>query len=112
MTANADSFDYRGVLIDSRNRVGIPFDQRSPGTLLIPRSGVESVLRDVMAHGFEVFGLQGFERAGPVIHPRLDMIYDRDRTTVSPLDALARFGDDFCGSMSFWPRHVTFSVAD
>jgi len=86
--------DYQVVVMDACIRLGIEFDRRSRGTLLIARRGVELVLRDVMAAGFEVIGLEGFERLGTVIHPRLDLIYDRDRTTVSALDALARFGDD------------------
>jgi hypothetical protein len=80
--------------MEACTRLGIQFDRPSRGTLLIARRGVEPVLRDVMAAGFEVIGLEGFERFGPIIHPRLDLIYDRDRTTVSALDALARFGDD------------------
>jgi hypothetical protein len=88
---NADDFDYERVVMDACARLGINYDLRSPGTLLVARSEVEKVLRDVMDAAYDVLGLEGFEVEGRVIHPRLDLIYDRDRTTDTALDALARF---------------------
>ena len=39
-------------------------------------TGVVEVIRSVVAQGFQVLGLDGFEVAGAVIHRRLDLIFD------------------------------------
>jgi hypothetical protein len=89
-----DPFDYQRVVMDACDRLGIRYDRRSRGTLLVPRSGVEVVLRDVIAAGYIVLGLEGFELDGPYIRPRMDLIYDSDRTPTAVFDVLAQFDDD------------------
>jgi hypothetical protein len=93
MTPGSGPFDYQQVVAETCIRLGVPFDRR-PGILLIPRNRVELVLHDVMEDGYEVLGFEGFERDGPLIRPRIDLIYDRDRAPGAAFDALAQFGDE------------------
>jgi len=67
------------LLINSCLNNGVPFFWKGSGTLLIASSGIQQVLRDVIAKGFDVVGLEGFEIANPQIHPRLDVIFDAAR---------------------------------
>ena len=88
------SFDHQRVVMDLCDRLGIKYDRRSRGTLLVPRGGVEAVLREAIAEGYVVVGLEGFELEGPYIRPRMDLIYDSDRASSPVFDVLEHFEDD------------------
>lgn len=100
-----DPFDYQRVVMDACDRLGIKYDRRSQGTLLIPRSGVEAVLRDVIAAGYVVLGLEGFELDGPYIRPRMDLIYDSDRASSAVFDVLVRFDENVWVDVVLDPPH-------
>jgi hypothetical protein len=90
------------ALIDACLNHGVEFWWRGPGTLLIDRGGVESVVADVEAHGFRVLGFEGFDLGdGRVIHPRLDLIADLSIRPVTPSGA----------AITDWPNDVWIDVA-
>ncbi len=69
------------TLIESCFEHRVPFFWRGSGTLLIASSGIQQVLEDAAAAGFDAIGLEGFEiGANARIHPRLDLIYDASRS--------------------------------
>jgi hypothetical protein len=88
--------EYQRALADACMRHGVPFEWQGPGALLIAGWGITAVLSDVMEHGFEVLGLEGFERPDPTVRPRLDLIFDRDRGGFGrdPMTAAQAFGED------------------
>src|SRR5438552_8843489 len=78
---SSDSIDLTAhrVLIEACLKKRVAFFWRGPGTLLIASPGIQDVLREVMAQGNDVLGLEGFELESSDIHPRLDLIYDASR---------------------------------
>jgi hypothetical protein len=60
----------------------VPFFWRHRGTMLVNGRGAGRVVEYLHAQGQRVLGLEGFEFESTVIHPRLDRIYDADRTRV------------------------------
>jgi len=81
---------------------GISFFWRGPGTLLIDRSGLDTILPVVIAAGATILGFEGFEMESTDIHPRLDLIFDASRRPdiLNPSDAI-----------SDWPSGVWVDVA-
>lgn len=75
---------------------GVSFFWRGPGTLLIERSGLETILPVVNAAGAAVLGFEGFELESTDIHPRLDLIFDAaGRPEVrDPLSAIVEWPSD------------------
>jgi hypothetical protein len=67
------------IVIEACLRHKIPFFWQSTGTLLIAGTGVQKVLHDLSSRGHRILGLEGFELESPVIHPRLDLIFDASR---------------------------------
>lgn len=57
--------------------LGVPFWWRGAGNLLIPNHALRFVIESLEAAGAQVVGLEGFDLESGVIHPRLDLIYDR-----------------------------------
>ncbi len=77
-----EQWDYRTnlVIADTCMRLGVPFYWRGPGTMLVAGAGLAGVLQQLSERGVSVIGLEGFEMANPDIHPRLDLIYDANRS--------------------------------
>ena len=76
-------------------QLGVPFQWRSRGTFLIAGRRIEAVLNAVIAEGYEVLGLDGFDLNEVEVRPRLDLIYDRDRPDgrwQDPISAARGFG--------------------
>lgn len=93
MNEHSDLASHR-MIIDICLRRGTPFFWHSPGTLLISPDGIVDVLRDV-SDVCEVIGAEGFELEGATIHPRLDLIFDSDRTPDRrPVDIVRTWGPD------------------
>lgn len=80
------------ALVEACMRERVAFRWNGPGTFLIDVAGAPAVVNAVATKGFEVIGLEGFEIDGLVIHPRLDLIWDAERSPGTPFDALERFG--------------------
>ena len=90
------------IVIEACLRHKIPFFWRSTGTLLISGTGIRTVLRDLSAQGSRILGLEGFELEGPVIHPRLDLIFDASRRPDI---------DDASAIVANWPEGVWVDVS-
>jgi hypothetical protein len=75
---------------------GVSFFWRGPGTLLIERSGLDTILPAVNTSGATVLGFEGFEMESTDIHPRLDLIFDASsRPEVrNPLSAILEWPAD------------------
>jgi hypothetical protein len=83
------------VLIDACLRNRVPYSWRSPGTMLIARSGAPDVLRDVSSKGHKILGFDGFELEGGFIRPRMDLTFDQERQPgADPLDIVASWPND------------------
>jgi hypothetical protein len=61
------------LVIEACINIGVPFFWQAPGSLLIEQSGVEEVVREVMGHGVELLGFEGF-RLDPSMWPQLDRV--------------------------------------
>jgi hypothetical protein len=96
------------------DRLGIPYDRRSPGTVLVHRAAVEHVLRAAVADGSFVLGLDGFEIDGPYVVPRMDLIYDGSTAwhSVPAFDALRHFDEDVWVDITLAPSSDTVPSAD
>lgn len=83
------------LLIEACLRHRVPFFWRGPGALLIAADGIATILNDVLAIGnVTLLGLEGFELDGRYVRPRLDLIYDAERTpSRDPLLAAADWDD-------------------
>lgn len=95
MSDDLDWRDAEGAILSTCDRLGVTYDHRSRGTLLIERKMVENVLRELVSDGYFILGLEGFELDGPLIRPRLDLIYDGSTATgpEPAFEALALFDD-------------------
>src|SRR5262245_26106238 len=83
---------YQRALVDACFRQRVPFRWHGPGTFLIDIGGAAGVIEAVTLRGFKVLALEGFEIEGLVIHPRIDLLWDVERSPDSAFDALKRFG--------------------
>lgn len=102
MTRPGAATESQRLLIGACLDKGVPFFWRGPGTLLIERSGLDSILPVVHAAGATVLGFDGFEMESTNVHPRLDLIFDASaRPEVrDPLSAILE-----------WPADVWVDVA-
>jgi hypothetical protein len=84
------------LLIDACLQHRVPFFWRGPGTLLIRGSGISAVLRTALISGeARLLGLEGFELDGSDVRPRIDLIFDVERTPdEDPYAAIASWGED------------------
>ena len=64
------------LLIEACLDNDVPFFWKGPGTLLIARVGMSTLLPAITAAGASVIGFEGFETESTDIHPRLDLIFD------------------------------------
>src|SRR5437870_5365840 len=78
----------------------VDFHRQGPGLLLIGRSGIERILDDLSHQGVGILGLDGFELDGADLDPRLDLIFDSDRS--GPRTARDVLAD--------WPDNVWIDV--
>lgn len=90
------------VLIEACLDAGVPFFWCSSGTLLIKKSGLMSVLPEVLAAGETILGFEGFELDGSDVHPRLDLVADVELGAPGSSPLLAFSG---------WPEGVWVDVA-
>ncbi len=90
------------ALIGACLDLGVPFFWAGPGTLLIKKAGLASVLPEVVAAGRTVLGFEGFELDGSHIRPRLDLVADLKLGTP---------GTDPVEVISAWPEDVWVDVA-
>lgn len=90
------------ALVGSCLDTGVPFFWLSPGTLLIKKSGLASVVPKVVAAGGKILGFEGFKLDGSDVCPQLDLIVDfeRRRSGAEPLEAI-----------SDWPEDIWVDVA-
>ena len=78
MAQESGATDSQRVVMEACLRNGVPFWWRGRGTLLVAGEGAPGVLTDIESLGETVIGLEGFELGSTIIHPRIDLIYDRD----------------------------------
>ena len=100
MRTSAESIRYQRALMEACLRRGVQFFWRSPGTLLISRAGIDQVLMDVAASGYEILGYEAFEMDSE-IHPRLDLVYIASLRPGVPDSAV----------LAEWPGDVWIDVA-
>jgi hypothetical protein len=82
-------------LVEACFELRVPFVWLSPGTFLIRSSGVPSVIGLAEKAGWRVLGLDGFELEGDVVRPRLDLIFDAERTPDrSPVEVAESWGSN------------------
>jgi hypothetical protein len=98
---NMEQWDYRAALAiaEACMRLRVPFYWRSPGTMLIAGTGLGDVLQILAEQGLPAIGLEGFEMVPPDITPRLDLIYDAERS-----------GSDARTFSAEWPSHVWVDI--
>lgn len=97
-----EPWDYRAhlLLVEACLRLRVPFYWTGPGALLIAGNGLGRVLHLLAEQGTSVIGLEAFELTLPEMHPRLDLIYDADR---SP-------GTDAQSISAGWPSDVWVDI--
>lgn len=91
-----DALWAQRLLIDACLRHRVPFFWRGPGALLIRQDGIVDVLQTVLASGeVRLLGLEGFELDGSAVNPRIDLIFDAERTpSEDPYAVVAAWGGD------------------
>jgi hypothetical protein len=84
------------LLIDACIDRDVPFFWQGPSALLISAEGATDVVRSVLASGeARLLGFEGFELQNFALMPRLDLIFDVERTpSRDPLAALATWDKD------------------
>jgi hypothetical protein len=83
------------ILAEACIHLDVPFLWQGSGTMLISKPGVEDVIRLVLARGHRILGVEGFEVGSIELHPRLDQIFDSERSDgLDPIEVLARWDSE------------------